>query len=378
MMKIKTGGVRGIQSHNNREKPPLTNPDVDISRAKDNYNIVRSDGYQRKIKQVISDNAKGTKTVRKDAVVLCNFLVTSDEKTMKEMSPETQRGFFEDSKRWFACRYGEGNIVNATVHMDETTPHMHLGLVPVVGGRLSAKALFDRKEMRSIQTEFYEQVGKKYGLERGIEGSERTHLSEQRFKALTASRELERTASNVESLRSTENALKVQTEAYKTALRSMDELPEGTPSLIGHKIVMDEDDYIKLVDTAEAYFSEKALAEVAVTELSLYEKKLRSLRNTAEFKNGQRLEQKLKQLEADNKKQISSMKQQYEREKSDMRKQIDDLKKSLSEAEDKYYSTVERINSVFDKYPQISDAFFEAEERINEEVAEEDDYELDY
>ena len=36
--------------------------------------------------------------------------------------------------------------------------------------------------MKAIQTEFARDVGKKYGLERGVEGSERTHLSEARFK----------------------------------------------------------------------------------------------------------------------------------------------------------------------------------------------------
>ncbi|WP_417921716.1 plasmid recombination protein [Clostridioides difficile] len=36
MMKIKTGAVGGIQSHNNREHEPKTNPDVDMSRSGDN------------------------------------------------------------------------------------------------------------------------------------------------------------------------------------------------------------------------------------------------------------------------------------------------------------------------------------------------------
>ena len=37
MMKIKSGAVGGIQSHNNREHEPKTNPDVDMSRSEDNY-----------------------------------------------------------------------------------------------------------------------------------------------------------------------------------------------------------------------------------------------------------------------------------------------------------------------------------------------------
>lgn len=49
-------------------------------------------------------------------------------------------------------------------------------------GRLSAKAIFTKTEMKAIQTEFARDVGAKYGLERGVEGSERTHLSVARFK----------------------------------------------------------------------------------------------------------------------------------------------------------------------------------------------------
>lgn len=40
MMKIKSGAVGGIQSHNNREHEPKTNPDVDMSRSEDNYDLI--------------------------------------------------------------------------------------------------------------------------------------------------------------------------------------------------------------------------------------------------------------------------------------------------------------------------------------------------
>ena len=73
---------------------------------------------------------------------------------MKAMSPTEQKAFFEDSTKFFMDRYGAENVVNATVHMDETTPHMHLGVVPITGERLSAKNLFTRKELISLQTDF--------------------------------------------------------------------------------------------------------------------------------------------------------------------------------------------------------------------------------
>lgn len=183
MMKIKSGAVGGIQSHNNREHEPKTNPDVDMSRSEDNYDLIPCDNYKRSIKEKLSNLVESSRAVRKDAVVVCNFIVTSDNETMDALGADRQREFFQDSVKWFSDRYGADRVLNATVHMDETTPHLHIGVMPITqDGRLSAKAIFTKTEMKAIQTEFARDVGKKYGLERGVEGSERTHLSEARFK----------------------------------------------------------------------------------------------------------------------------------------------------------------------------------------------------
>lgn len=182
MQKIKSGGVKGIQIHNNREKESRTNLDIDKERSKENYDLIYSDNYNRSIKATVKVFATETKTVRKDAVMCCSFIVTSDEQTMNAMDGETQKQFFKDSLSFFAKRYGAEYIPYATVHMDERTPHMHIGIVPIHNDRLSAKNLFDRQELTAIQTDFSQEVGQRYNLERGKEGSERTHLSEQRFK----------------------------------------------------------------------------------------------------------------------------------------------------------------------------------------------------
>ena len=183
MMKIKSGAVGGIQSHNNREHEPKTNPDVDMSRSEDNYDLIPCNNYKRSIKEKLSNLVESSRAIRKDAVVVCNFIVTSDNETMEALGADRQREFFKDSVKWFSDRYGADRVLNATVHMDETTPHLHIGVMPITqDGRLSAKAIFTKTEMKAIQTEFARDVGEKYGLERGVEGSERTHLSEARFK----------------------------------------------------------------------------------------------------------------------------------------------------------------------------------------------------
>ncbi len=51
-----------------------------------------------------------------------------------------QNSFFKHAKAFLEEEYGKENLLYATVHMDEITPHMHYGVVPITkDGRLSAK-----------------------------------------------------------------------------------------------------------------------------------------------------------------------------------------------------------------------------------------------
>ncbi|MEC2886021.1 plasmid recombination protein [Bacillus thuringiensis] len=67
--------------------------------------------------------------------------------------------------------------------MDEATPHMHIGVMPITeDNRLSAKDMFTRKELISLQQDFpLEMREKGFDVDRG-EGSEKKHLSPQAFK----------------------------------------------------------------------------------------------------------------------------------------------------------------------------------------------------
>lgn len=113
-----------------------------------------------------------------------SFVLGSDKTFFDGLAKVEQYNFFSSCYKFFAKRYGEENIIAAVVHNDETTPHMHLNLMPVTAdGRLCSKELFDKNKLRELQTVFYSAVGKKYGLQRGKEGSQRKHLSTAEFKA---------------------------------------------------------------------------------------------------------------------------------------------------------------------------------------------------
>ena len=161
MQKHGAGAVQSIQLHNDRSRESKSNPDIDYSKSQQNYDLVKCDTtYKQAIKANISE-LDLKKTVRKDAVLACSFVITSSQDFFKGKSPEEQKAFFADTVQFFQERYGEKNVFSATVHMDEATPHMHLLITPIRDNKLSAKAIFDKRDfsLRSLQTDLHAFVG---------------------------------------------------------------------------------------------------------------------------------------------------------------------------------------------------------------------------
>ena len=92
------------------------------------------------------------------------------------MTPAMERAFFTDCVNFIARQMGKENIISAVVHKDETSPHIHINVVPITpDNRLCAKYYFNGK-MSEWQTKVYEEVGRKWNLERGKEGSDAKHV----------------------------------------------------------------------------------------------------------------------------------------------------------------------------------------------------------
>ncbi|MDN0051867.1 MobV family relaxase [Bacteroides caecigallinarum] len=104
-----------------------------------------------------------------------------------------------DSIQWLQATFGKDNVVAAHLHMDEKTPHIHAAVVPIVTGerrkakkeqtdgkrkyrkktnsvRLCADDLFNRQTLIAYHDN-YARVMAKYGLQRGVRGSEARHTS---------------------------------------------------------------------------------------------------------------------------------------------------------------------------------------------------------
>ena len=213
VVKMKAGAVGGISSHN-IDRESNTNPDIDHNRSDDNYQLHQKEDRTEitDLRQEINDRIEELdlkRAPRKDAVVMCEVLFTSDSSFFSETlemydadGSDLKKKFFEDCYD-FACeRWGKENIVSAIVHMDEKTPHMHLDFVPVTeDGRLSAKDVFRHVETsngekipsyRDLQDKFFEAVGEPWGLDRGERGSTREHIEMARFKENTALENVEK------------------------------------------------------------------------------------------------------------------------------------------------------------------------------------------
>lgn len=87
---------------------------------------------------------------RKDAVLAVEYVMTASPEWWNTASSDQQQAFFTRSVEWLADKYGADNIVTATVHRDELTPHLSAFVVPrTADGRLSAKEFIgNRQKMR--------------------------------------------------------------------------------------------------------------------------------------------------------------------------------------------------------------------------------------
>lgn len=106
-------------------------------------------------------------------------------------SPEAQQNidsekFFTECRNWVAKEFGgDGNIIHSALHRDESTDHCHFIVVPIRpdSGMLSASYFSDGSRlMAARQTRFALEVGSKFGLERGDEGSRAIHVSPSEYR----------------------------------------------------------------------------------------------------------------------------------------------------------------------------------------------------
>lgn len=177
------------RTHLNREM--ITFPNGVTNRTEAIQHRLETAGLQRKI--------------GKNQVRAVRILLTGSPDDMRRIE---QAGKLDDWCRdnldWLKQTYGTDNIVSAVLHLDETTPHIHATMTPIVTGerrkaktesatgkkkyrkkstdiaRLCADDVMSRVRLKEYQNSYAEQMAK-YGLQRGVDGSEAKHISTSQY-----------------------------------------------------------------------------------------------------------------------------------------------------------------------------------------------------
>lgn len=230
-------------AHINRDKNTIRkydNQDIDCSRSYLNQDIIRGD-----MTDLTNRLSEVSHQKRKDLVACCGVVITLPTE-LKSEDLASQNRFFNYCTNFIKEKFGEKNIVYATIHHDETTPHVHIGFVPVTQierkfrskarkgetyrqERISAKDVITKSMLNSFHTELdaylTEKIGKKVSI---LTGKTKKNISIGDLKQKT----IDRTNEVLEKANSLDN-LKFKKKK----------------SLLG-KVILDEQEYSNLLTKA--------------------------------------------------------------------------------------------------------------------------------
>lgn len=177
-----SGQSTGVGQHIDRTRCPKN---ADPSRQELNKHYIGDrTNLTADINKRIKEGYTGEKAIRKDAVKSLRFILSGSHDRMKEMEKEPGKitEWARENYAWMCEKYGEKNIMRFTLHMDETTPHIHAVVVPLTkDGRLSAKEITGGpKGMEQLQDEYGAKMAR-FGLERGLKSSPSKHTDISEF-----------------------------------------------------------------------------------------------------------------------------------------------------------------------------------------------------
>lgn len=212
--KRKTGDVRGVTAHIARSQPT---PNADPSQQHRNYAVVGPDwNDQEGINDAIE--ARTPEKYRRDAVRAIEYVVSASPEWFEANTEQQAALYFERAVDWFQDQFGAANVVSAVVHNDESSPHMHVLVVPLDAetGRLNGKWFFGNKGILQKRQSRFAEYMSPFGVERGKADPQRSHTKVSEWRAGHAQLDDREAA-----LKARENAVKATAEAAsKDAVRA--------------------------------------------------------------------------------------------------------------------------------------------------------------
>lgn len=194
----------------------VIHPNVDPERIHLNKELVEfPDGVKNRTEAIQHrlDTAGLKRQIGKNQVKVIRVMISGSPEDMKRIESEGKLDdWCRDNMDYLKKTFGEDNLVAATLHMDETTPHIHASIVPIVTGerrqkkprkkqqednlaqnpnekpkrtykkkdpnrpRLCVDDVMARDKLIEYQDTYAEAMAQ-YGLERGIKGSDARHIT---------------------------------------------------------------------------------------------------------------------------------------------------------------------------------------------------------
>ena len=196
--KYKKENLAGLYKHNERKNTNYSNKDINKKNSIKNYSIKTCNTtYNNAIKILQQENNLQGRII-KTTNVACELIITSDKEFFEKIGEEETKRYFQTAYN-FVANYkglGEKYILSAKVHLDESTPHMHLVFVPVIhkidkksGKHIDKIACSEywkgKDSYRQLQDNFHKYIVEHgFELERG-NTKENTHIPIERLKQIT-------------------------------------------------------------------------------------------------------------------------------------------------------------------------------------------------
>lgn len=207
-----------IGSHNKREKQAYkSNPDIKLNMSRYNVELVPlADKYVKGFYNITKDYRKEheerMKTEREDRkkkfnvmldnsknVVADELLFTATNRFFKNMSNEYLMKWANTCMEFVYedLGYTKKQVLHATLHLDEKTPHIHCVVVPLIKKldkrtnteryTISKKQYIkDKIHLSQLQDKYHKRLTEKgFDLERGIKGSDKKHINIKELKKIT-------------------------------------------------------------------------------------------------------------------------------------------------------------------------------------------------
>ena len=372
--------AQGSYIHNDRRSKGHSNKDIDPTRTHLNFyckenQLTYIKEFDRMKKEL---DLKGN--IRSNSIIMCEMMITSDNAFFNKIGlEETKRYFIESYK--FVCNYknlGEKNIVSAAVHLDETTPHMHLVYIPVIHtkdekgndiDKICAREYWKgRNSYRKLQDAFHAHVTSKgFDLERGlpVEETGAKNLKIEDLKKIT----------NFANTKKLLNNIKLELPEVPDI--NDIKLLQLNRAKVEKDIIKPKDDMLKkLFNENIALHNELSKQAILINEAEKYQNE----RNII-LADNKALNERVKLLEKEYKKKSNTLDLRYDNRKRELEKEFEE---KTFDIEYEYKNKVHKLEKENSKLHRIIDKFYETIDKFIHwicekfDIAEEDNLIRDF